>query len=354
MKLLLAVAALAAACSAATVADAAEARREPYGVMADGTPVEAAVLTNRQGIKARIIGYGATVESIETPDRNGKVANVVASRPDLAGYVNGGGLFGATVGRYANRIRNGTFSLDGRSYKLAATIHGGPVGFDKRVWALTGVKSGPEATATFTLVSADGDQGFPGELKTSVTYALDEKGALSIRFEATTDKPTVVNLTNHSYFNLAGGDADVLDQRLTVLADAITDVDTQKIPLGGLRPVAGTPFDFRTPHVVGSRINDPDPILDMAKTYDHNFVLRGGATRAPKPALRLEDPVSGRVMELSTTEPGVQVYTGNKAGVAIEPQHYPDSPNHPHFPSTRLDPGQTYRHISVYRFSTLR
>ena len=354
MKLLLAAGALAAACSIATAGQAAEARRESFGVMTDGTPVEAAVLTNARGMKARVIGYGATLQWLETPDRDGKVANVVATHPDLAGYVNGRGLFGATVGRYANRIRNGAFSLDGRSYKLAATSHGGPIGFDKRVWTLAEVKSGPVASATFTLVSADGDQGFPGELKTSAIYSLDEAGALTIRYEATTDRPTIVNLTNHAYFNLAGRETNVLDQRLTVLADEITAVDQLKIPLGPLRPVAGTPFDFRTPHVIGARINDPDPILDMAKTYDHNFVLRGGATREPKPALRLEDPVSGRVLELATTEPGVQIYTGNTAGVAIEPQHYPDSPNHPHFPSTRLDPGQTYRHISVYRFSTAR
>jgi aldose 1-epimerase len=353
MKLLLAGAVLAAAFSAATLAEAAEARREPFGVMADGTPVEAVVLTNRQGIKARVIAYGAVLQSLEAPDRNGQVTNIVLSHPDLAGYVNGRGNLGATIGRYANRIKDATFTLDGRVYKLASTIHGGPRGFDKAVWKIAQVKSGPEASVTLTNVSPDGDQGFPGELKASVTYALDEQGALSLRFEATTDKPTVVNLTNHSYFNLKGS-GDVLDHRLTVLSDEITVVDSKLMPSGEFRKVAGTPFDFRTPHTIGERIKDPDPMLDMAKTYDHNFVLRGGATRTPKRALRLEDPTSGRVVELATTEPGVQIYTGNKGGVAIEPQHYPDSPNHANFPSTRLDPGQTYRHVSVYRFSTTR
>jgi aldose 1-epimerase len=311
------------------------------------------VLTNAHGVKARVIAYGATLQWLETPDRDGKLANVVLSHPDLPGYVNGRGNFGATIGRYANRIKDATFSLDGRAYKLASTIHGGPVGFDKLVWNIAQVKSGPEASVTFTLVSPDGDQGYPGELKASVTYALDEKDQLSLRFEATTDKPTVVNLTNHSYFNLTGS-GDILDDRLTVLADEITVVDSRLMPSGEFRKVAGTPFDFRTPHAIGERIKDPDPLLDMAKTYDHNFVLRGGATRTPKRALRLEDPTSGRVVELATTEPGVQIYTGNKGGVAIEPQHYPDSPNHANFPSTRLDPGKTYRHVSVYRFSTAR
>jgi aldose 1-epimerase len=359
-----------------TYAQAAEAQRARFGATADGAPIEAVTLSNGHGMSARIIAYGAALQSLRVPDRAGRVEDVVLAYPDMAGYLAKPQYFGATVGRYANRIAKGAFGLDGRRYTLATNdgpnaLHGGLNGFDKVVWTVAEVKSGPTASATFTYLSRDGDAGYPGDLQVSVTYALDENNALTLSYRATTDKPTVVNLSNHSFFNLAGADStrDILGQRLMIAADAFTPTDDTLIPTGELRPVADTPFDFRQPHAIGERIHDGlEPQLVQAKGYDHNFVLRGGETEKPKLAVRLDDPVSGRVMELWTTEPGVQFYSGNfldgtvvgkdgyiyrqSDGLALEPQHFPDSPNHPAFPSTRLDPGQVYRQVSVYRFST--
>ncbi len=293
----------------------------------------------------------------------------------MAGFLATPQYFGATTGRYANRIAKGAFSLDGQRYILATnngdnSLHGGQRGFDKVLWTVSEVRSGPEARATFTYVSPDGDEGFPGELTVSVTYALNERNELSIRYAATTTKPTIVNLTNHSYFNLAGAASgrDILGHRLTIAADRFTPVDSGLIPTGELRAVAGTPFDFRTPHAIGERLRDgAEPQIVLGRGYDHNWVLNGGASPDPKLAARLEDPVSGRVLELLTTEPALQFYSGNfldgtvvgKGGhvyrqsgaLCLEPQHYPDSPNQPAFPSTRLNPGETYRQLSVFRFS---
>jgi aldose 1-epimerase len=251
-------------------------------------------------------------------------------------------------------------------------LHGGIKGFDKVVWTITDVKSGPVASVTLTYTSRDGEEGYPGTLTSSITYSLDDNRTLTTSYEATTDQPTIVNLTNHSLFNLAGVPASrsVLDHRLTVNADSYTPVDATLIPTGELRNVAGTPFDFRSSAVIGARIRDAsDPQIAIGRGYDHNFVLRGGVTATPKLAARVEDPISGRVLELHTTEPGVQVYTGNFLdgttagksrvvyrqgdGLALEPQKFPDSPNHAAFPSARLDPKQTYRQTSYFRFSVL-
>ena len=375
MKLSAGIAAVAVGLSASGT-NAAEATRAPFGTTADGTVVEAVTLRSG-GISARIISYGATLQSLLLPDRMGQSRDVVLGYDELAGYVAKPQFFGATVGRYANRIAGAKFTLDGKTYSLAANdgtnaLHGGKKGFDKVVWTIAAVKSDPVASVTLTYTSRDGEEGYPGTLKVSITYSLDDNRTLTTSYEATTDKPTVVNLTNHSLFNLAGVPAarSILGHRLMVNADAYTPVDDTLIPTGELRNVAGTPFDFRHSAPIGARIRDAsDAQIAIGRGYDHNFVLRGGVTATPKLAARVEDPISGRVVELFTTEPGVQVYTGNFLdgttvgksrtvyrqgdGLALEPQKFPDSPNHAAFPSARLDPGQTYRQTSYYRFSVL-
>jgi aldose 1-epimerase len=357
-------------------ANAADAVRAPFGTAENGVAVEAVTLTGG-GITARIMSFGATLQSLLVPDRAGRAADVVLGHDDLAGYLARRQFFGQTVGRYANRIAGAKFTLDGTAYALTANngpnaLHGGPKGFDTAVWTIAEVKSGPVASVKLTYTSRDGEEGYPGTLQASVTYTLDDRQVLTIAYEATTDKPTIVNLTNHSLFNLAGVPAtrSILDHRLLVNADTYTPVDAGLIPTGELRNVAGTPFDFRQSAPIGSRIREAsDAQIAIARGYDHNFVLRGGITAEPKLAARVEDPVSGRVLELYTTEPGVQLYTGNffdgttigksriayrqSDGFALEPQKFPDSPNHPAFPSARLDPGQTYRQTSYFRFSSV-
>jgi aldose 1-epimerase len=339
--------------------------------------VEAVTLRASNGISARIISYGATLQALLLPDRAGRSADVVLGYDTLADYVARPQFFGSTVGRYANRIAGARFTLDGKTYSLAAnngpnSLHGGTKGFDKVVWTIAEIKSGAVASVTLTYVSRGGEEGYPGTLTSSVTYSLDDNRTLTTSYEATTDEPTIVNLTNHSLFNLAGVPADrsILDHRLLVNAESYTPVDATLIPTGELRSVAGTPFDFRQSTAIGARIRDAsDAQIAIGRGYDHNFVLRGGVTSTPKLAARVEDPISGRVVELFTTEPGVQVYTGNFLdgttagksrvvyrqgdGLALEPQKFPDSPNHAAFPSARLDPGQTYRQTSFYRFSVL-
>jgi aldose 1-epimerase len=376
MKLSTGIVAMAAGIGA-TGTYAAEATRASFGTTPDGIAVEAVTLRSSNGISASILSYGATLQTLFLPDRAGTLADVVLGYDNLADYVAKPQFFGSTVGRYANRIAGARFTLDGKTYSLAANngpnaLHGGIKGFDKVVWTITEIKSGPVASVTLTYTSRDGEEGYPGTLTSSVTYSLDDNRTLTTSYEATTDQPTIVNLTNHSLFNLAGVPASrsVLDHRITVNADTYTPVDATLIPTGELRSVAGTPFDFRSSAAIGARIRDAsDPQIAIGRGYDHNFVLRGGVTATPKLAARVEDPVSGRVLELYTTEPGVQVYTGNfldgttagKArvvyrqgdGLALEPQKFPDSPNHAAFPSARLDPGQTYRQTSYYRFSVL-
>lgn len=362
----------------ASPALAADAVRSQAGALADGTPVEAVTLKNDRGIEARIITYGATLQSLIAPDRDGKRAEVTLGYDDVAAYESKPNFFGVTVGRYANRIAGGRFALDGRTYQLtqsdgANSLHGGTKGFDKHNWQILSVSSGKVARVVLGLTSPDGDQGYPGKLEVTVTYSLDETGDLKIAYEAKTDKPTVVNMTNHAIFNLAGDGAPEGTSRhlLTIPAAAYTPVDQTLIPTGELKPVAGTVFDFRKPRLVAEGLRDGrDPQIVIGRGYDHNFVLDKGLTTEPQLAARLEDPVSGRVLEVLTTEPGVQVYTGNFLdgtrtgrnghvyrmgdGIAMEPQKFPDSPNHPSFPSARVDPGKPYRHVMIYRLSTTR
>lgn len=359
----------------AAVATAAEAVRTRFGQLSDGTVVDAVELSNRHGMKARVIAFGAGLQALEVPDRTGRIDDVVLGYTSLAGYVADTSNFGVTVGRYANRIAGGKFSLDGKTYQLplndgSNTLHGGLKGFGKALWHIEDVRSGSTASVTLAYVSPDGEQGFPGTLKLALTYSLNDNNELAMSYRATTDRPTVVNLTNHTYFNLAGkADRGILGMRLMLTADKYTPVDASLIPSGEIRSVAGTPFDFRTAHEIGARIRDgSEPQIVPGRGYDHNFVLPDGVTEEPKLAARLEDPVSGRVLEVLTTEPGLQFYSGNfldgtvigkgnrvyrqSDGVCFEPQHFPDSPNKPAFPSTRLDPGETYRQSSVFRFST--
>lgn len=369
--------ALAMALTSAT-ALAAEASRAPAGKLSDGSAVEAITLSNAQGMSARILTYGATLQSLSAPDRDGKAADVLLGYDDLAGYVDHPNYFGVTVGRYANRIAGGRFTLDGKGYQLPLndktnSLHGGGKGFDKRLWTVVSVKSGPTATLVLALTSPDGDAGYPGTLNVTVTYTLDEKGDLGIAFDAKTDKPTIVNMTNHAIFNLAGeGSPDgALGHMLTIPASAFTPVDGKLIPTGALQPVDGGVFDFRTARRVADGIRDGrDPQIVFGRGYDHNWALDKGATKAPELAARLEDPVSGRVLEVLTTEPGVQFYAGNFLdgtlvgksghlyrmgdGIALEPQKFPDSPNKPNFLSARVDPGKPYHHAMIYRLSVGR
>lgn len=363
---------------ASTSALAAEASRAPAGKLADGTAIEAITLKNAQGVSATILTYGATLQKFAGPDRDGRIADVLLGYDDLADYVDHPNYFGVTVGRYANRIAGGRFALDGRTYQLPLndkvnSLHGGGKGFDKQAWKLVSLKSGPTATLVLSLTSPDGDSGYPGQLDVTVTYTLDEQGNLGIGFDARTSKPTIVNMTNHAIFNLAGeGAADgALGHRLMIPARSYTPVDANLIPTGELKPVEGSPFDFRAPRRVADGIRDGrDPQIVFGRGYDHNYALDKGATKTPELAARLEDPASGRVLEVLSTEPGVQFYTGNFLdgtltgkgghlyrmgdGIALEPQKFPDSPNHPAFATARVDPGKPYHHQMIYRLSVER
>ncbi len=346
-------------------------KKQPFGKTPEGADVDVYTLTNANGMRAGILNYGGTVVSLTAPDRNGKYADVVLGLDDLAAYKKGTAFFGALIGRYGNRIGHAQFTLDGNTYKLPAndngnTLHGGPEGFDKRIWtAVPG--SGPDGqTLELTYVSKDGEAGFPGNLTAKVLYTLTPKNELKIDYSATTDKPTVVNLTNHSYFNLAGqGEGDVLGHEVMIAADRFTPVDDKLIPTGELRPVAGTPFDFTKPTAIGARIEADNPQIKYGMGYDHNWVLNKGAGGLTK-AAEVTEPKSGRVMEVWTTEPALQFYTGNfldgtlagkgktyprRGAFCMETQHYPDSPNKPAFPSTELKPGETYKTTTLYRFS---
>ena len=339
-----------------------------------GADVAECQLTNERGTEARILTLGATLRSFVVADARGDFDDVVLGFETAEEYLRGREYFGAIVGRYANRIANGRFALGGNEYQLTRndgrhSEHGGAEGFDRRVWAVEGTDSSNGARLTLSLVSPDGDQGFPGELTVHVTYVLTHDDELRIEYAATTSASTVVNLSSHSYWNLAGAAAgDALSAWLSVHADTYTPVDAELIPTGELGRVADSALDFRTPQVINSRIRDAsEPQLVRARGYDHNFVLRGTAG-VLRPAARLEDPRSGRILELLTTEPGLQVYTGNFLsgavagkgrrlyrqgdGIALETQHFPDSPNHPTFPSTVLEPGQTWASATVYRFLT--
>ena len=365
---------VAGAVASSPMAAAAEATRSAFGRLDDGTAIDAVVLENRNGVSVRILTLGATVQALAVPDREGRAGDIVLGYDNAQEYLSNPQYFGATVGRYANRIAGGRFSLDGREYVLETNdgpnhLHGGRAGFDKVVWDLVSVESGNPASASFEYVSPDGDGGYPGTLTVRAIYTLNEENELAIEYRASTDAPTIVNVTNHSYFNLAGeaGRTDVMGHRLTLYADRYTPADETLIPTGERRDVAGTPFDFRSPRPIGEAIRDGDSEqLRLGRGYDHNFIVNGEPGR-PRPAARVEDPLSGRVMELSTTAPGVQFYSGNfldggtagKSGrlyrqgdaFCLEPQVFPDAPNKPDFPSARLEPGDTYVNKMIFRFS---
>jgi len=375
---------LASACAVCILACAnpsasATARREQFGTLADGTVVEAVTLTGANRVSARIISYGATLQAFKAPDRHGRIADVELGYDDLAGYVDHPNYFGVTVGRYANRIAGGRFSLDGRSYQLPLndktnSLHGGAKGFDRLAWRILSVKQGAAgASVTLALTSPAGDQGYPGALQVTTTYTLDDKGSLTIDYDAASDAPTIVNMTNHAIFNLAGegSGAGVLGYRLTIPASRYTPVDAALIPTGELKPVSGTVFDFTRGRVLADGVRDGrDPQIVIGRGYDHNFALDAGTSAEPKLAARLEDPASGRVLEVLSTEPGLQVYSGNFLdgtyvgkgrhvyrmgdGIALEPQKFPDAPNQPSFASARIEPGRPYHHRMIFRVSTVR
>ncbi|HWP46191.1 MAG TPA: aldose epimerase family protein [Candidatus Limnocylindrales bacterium] len=347
--------------------------KQPFGKTPDGTPVDLYTLTNDNGMVVKITNYGGTVTSLIVPDRNGKMGDVVLGYDNLDGYLKNNPYFGCIIGRYANRIAKGRFVLNGVEYKLAQNngenhLHGGIKGFDKVVWNAKEVKAGNGVGVELSYLSKDGEEGYPGNLSVTVTYVLTNNNELKINYLATTDKDTVVNLTHHSYFNLAGaGEGDILGHELMINADKFTPVDKTLIPTGELRSVKGTPMDFTQSTAIGARINQEDEQLIFGKGYDHNWVLNiveGALTRVA----RVYEPKTGRVMEVFTTEPGMQFYTGNfldgtitgkggkvyyqRYGFCLETQHFPDSPNKPQFPSTVLKPGQTYRTTTVYQFST--
>jgi len=346
-------------------------KKEFFGKIQDGQ-VDLYTITNAHGMELRVTNYGGIIVSLRVPDKNGSVADVVLGYDNLDGYAKNPAYFGAIVGRYANRIANGAFTLDGAVYQLAKnngpnSLHGGLKGFDKVIWHAEPFTNEQGSGLILTYTSKDGEEGYPGNLKTKVTYTLTDQNELRIDYEATTDKATPVNLTSHSYFNLAGeGSGDILKQELTLNADRFTPVDQTLIPTGELRPVKGTPLDFTKPTPVGARINDNYEQLLIAHGYDQNFVLNRKDDDLLL-AARVHEPGSGRILEVYTTEPGVQLYTGNfldgtitgkhghvynqHAALCLETQHFPDSPNHANFPSTILRPGKTFRSRTVYRFS---
>ncbi|MFT8472281.1 aldose epimerase family protein [Acetobacter persici] len=354
---------------------------EPFGTLADGQKVSRYTLRNKAGLSVQFLSYGGIITAISTPDKTGKFANIVLGFPTLEGYTRdsaaGGLYFGALVGRYANRIANATFDLDGSTYHLAATeppntLHGGRNGFDKKIWSVKKIPDLTDATgAELTLVSPDGDEGFPGTLTVHVSYILDNTNRLSIRYRASTDRPTVLNLTNHSYFNLGGeGSGTVENHVLTLNADHYTPTDAASIPTGDIAKVENTPLDFRTPHRIGERLRSTFSQMRQARGYDQNWVLNAPTGTAPGLAATLTDPASGRSLSVFTTQPGLQVYTGNSLdgryagpsgqtyrqtdGIALETQFFPDSPHHPNFPSTVLRPGEDFDQTTIFEFGADR
>lgn len=361
-----------------SLAQAATAKREAFGRLPDGTAIEAVVLTGKNGVSARVMTLGATLQALNAPDRNGRVADITLGYDDAATYITKPNFWGQTVGRYANRIAGGRFQLDGKSYQLPLndktnSLHGGTEGFDKRVWRIVAVEQGATARVVMTLTSPAGDQGYPGKLDVTATYSLDDSGSLTIDYAAKSDAPTIVNLTNHALFDLAGEGSPLgaLTHRLTIPARRYTPVSAALIPTGELRPVAGTVFDFTRGRSVGQDARDGrDQQIVFGRGYDHNFVLDKGTTAEPGLVGRLEDPASGRVVEVLSTAPGVQLYTGNFLdgtlvgkqghvyrmgdGIALEPQVFPDTPNQPAFGSARVDPSHPYHHRMIFRVSVAR
>ncbi len=363
------------AVAAAGPARAADYARRPFGAMPDGTSVEAITLTNRLGGSVTVITLGASVQALMVKGRDGRFADVALGYPNLQGYLTKPNYFGATVGRVANRIAKGRFSLDGRAYQTPVNdgpnaLHGGSKGFDKVVWQVVSVEKGPAASVTLRYVSPDGDQGYPGTLTATATYTLADSGDLTVDYTAVTDRPTVVNMSNHTYWNLAGEGSGrgALGELLTIPAEEYTPVDETLIPTGEFRKVAGTVFDFRKPTLIDRRVRDAaDEQIRFGRGYDHNWVVSRSPAATPRLVARLEDQPSGRVMEVFSRAPGIQFYSGNfldgtlvgKAGkayregdaIVLEPQMFPDTPNRPEFGSVRLDPGQRYENKIIYRFS---
>jgi aldose 1-epimerase len=346
-------------------------KESAFGTMPDGTPVKLFTLSNASGMEVRAINYGAILVSIKVPDRNGRVDDVVVGHDDLEGYLTKSRFFGAVVGRYGNRIAGGRFTLDGRTYQLTQNngqnhLHGGAKGFDKVVWKAS-INDDPRGpSVAFTHTSPDGEEGYPGTLLARIVYTLTDKNELVIDYSATTNKPTLVNLTQHSYFNLAGhGSGDILDHQLTLNADRYTPVDASQIPTGEIAPVDGTPFDFRRGVTIGARIDADHEQIRFGSGYDHNFVLARSGDGLVQ-AAHVVDPKTGRTLDVSTTEPGVQFYSSNKldgshvgkgghvysarSSFCLETQHFPDSPNRANFPSTVLRPGEEYRSTTVFKF----
>ena len=343
--------------------------KSPFGKTSSGDSIDLYTLANGHAMQATIMNYGGIIVSLRTPDRTGLVDDIVLGFDKLDGYLGMHPFFGALIGRYANRIGHAEFKLNGVTYKVPKndgdnSLHGGGNGFDKRVWKARDVSRGSPALE-LVYVSKDGEEGYPGNLTVTVSYTLTDANELRIDYTATTDKTTVVNLTNHSYFNLAGqGQGDILNHRVTLHADRFTPVDAGLIPTGELRAVQGTPFDFRNATAIGARIEQNDEQLKLGKGYDHNWVLNG--RDSVRLAARVEEPTRGRVLEVLTDQPGLQFYTGNfldgtihgkggrtygrRSGFCLETQHFPDSPNKPGFPSAKLEPGQTFRSRTIYRF----
>lgn len=346
--------------------------KETFGTLPDGRPVEAVTLSNGHGLEARIIAWGAALQSLVVPDRDGRRVDVTLGYATLDHYLAGSEYFGATVGRVANRIARGRFTLDGRDYEVPRnngenSLHGGAEGFDRKLWSVVEVG---DCHVTLRHVSPDGEQNYPGALTATATYSVDpEANVLRIAYRAVTDAPTVVNLSQHAYWNLAGegGARGAMEHLLTIPADRFTPTDAGAIPTGEMRPVDGTPFDFRSPMLIGARVRDSgDEQIRFGRGYDHNWAVAREVASEPRLLARLEDPASGRTLEVHSNQPGLQFYSGNfldatrtgKAGslyrqgdgVALEPQKFPDTPNRPEFGSVRLDPGETYENLIEFRF----
>jgi aldose 1-epimerase len=357
-----------------TTTPSATMKKEPFGKLPDGTPVELFTLTNANGVSSKIINYGGRVVTLNVPDKKGTMADVVFGFDNLDGYLAENPYFGALVGRYANRIGKAQFTLDGKVYKLAVnngpnSLHGGKKGFDKVIWTAADVSTPAAPALELRYESKDGEEGYPGELLSIVTYTLTPLNELKIDYKATTNMKTVLNLTNHSYWNLAGaGSGDILGHKMMIAAGKFTPVDSTLIPTGELKSLDGSPFDFRTPTAIGERIDKDDQQLKFGKGYDHNYVI-DAADGSLKQCALVTDPGSGRTMEVLTTQPGVQFYTGNfldgtlkgkggkvyghRGAFCLETQHFPDTPNKPAFPTAELKPGEEYRHTTVYRFSAV-